>query len=234
MIREMREFHRIIAEQARHMRGLIGDLLDAGRIDSGTLSVAPEPSELAGLVEAARSTFLGGGGRHPVLVDLSGEVRLARWDEIDLDAEVWTVLAERMKANHEHRVPLSCRATEILRTALTVRNGAKLLFPSPRGKPLSDMPLSKLLKEHGVQAVPHGFRCCSRPWRSRKSRREARVRAALRSTRFCATRNLSRGPVEPTSRCRATAWLHHALRRHTWRSHWHLVAERWRGIQTLG
>ena len=116
-------------------------------------------------MEAARSTFLGGGGRHPVLVDLSGEVRLARWDEIDLDAEVWTVLAERMKANHEHRVPLSCRATEILRTALTVRNGAKLLFPSPRGKPLSDMTLSKLLKEHGVQAVPHGFRCCSRPWR---------------------------------------------------------------------
>ncbi len=67
---EMREFHRIIAEQARHMRGLIGDLLDAGRIDSGTLSVAPEPSELAGLVEAARSTFLGAGGTHPVRVDL--------------------------------------------------------------------------------------------------------------------------------------------------------------------
>ena len=67
---EMREFHRIIVEQARHMRGLIGDLLDTGRIESGTLSVAPEPSELAALVERARSTFLGGGGRHPVLVDL--------------------------------------------------------------------------------------------------------------------------------------------------------------------
>ena len=67
---EMREFHRIIAEQARHMRGLIGDLLDAGRIDSGTLSVTPEPSTVAELVERARSTFLGGGGRHAVLVDL--------------------------------------------------------------------------------------------------------------------------------------------------------------------
>ena len=67
---EMREFHRIIAEQARHMRGLIGDLLDAGRIDSGTLSVAPEPSELAALVEEARSTFLGAGGAHAVRVDL--------------------------------------------------------------------------------------------------------------------------------------------------------------------
>ena len=67
---EMREFFRIIEEQAGHMRGLIGDLLDAGRIDSGTLSVAPEPSELAGLVERARNTFVGGGGRHAVLVDL--------------------------------------------------------------------------------------------------------------------------------------------------------------------
>ena len=68
---EMREFHRIIVEQANHMRGLIGDLLDAGRIDSGTLSVAPEPSEVAELVERARNTFVGGGGgRHGVAVDL--------------------------------------------------------------------------------------------------------------------------------------------------------------------
>ena len=87
----------------------------------------------------------------------SGEVRLARWDEIDLDAEVWTVPAERMKANREHRVPLSCRAAEILQAARALRNGSKLVFPSPRGRPLSDMTLSKLLKEQGVQAVPHGF-----------------------------------------------------------------------------
>ena len=52
-----------------HMRGLIGDLLNAGRIDSGTLSVAPEPSELAVLVERARETFVSG-GRHAVVVAL--------------------------------------------------------------------------------------------------------------------------------------------------------------------
>ena len=67
---EMREFHRIIVEQADHLRGLISDLLDAGRIDSGTLSVAPEPSEMAELVERARNTFLGGDGRHGIVVDL--------------------------------------------------------------------------------------------------------------------------------------------------------------------
>ena len=66
---EMRKFFRIIAEQAGHLRGLIRDLLDAGRIDAGTLSVAAEPSEVAALVERARSTFLSGGGRHAVLVD---------------------------------------------------------------------------------------------------------------------------------------------------------------------
>ena len=67
---EMREFHRIIFQQSGHMRGLIGDLLDAGRIDTGTLSVAPEPSGLAELVEQARHTFVGAGGRHAILVDL--------------------------------------------------------------------------------------------------------------------------------------------------------------------
>ena len=77
---EMREFFRIIGEQANHMRGLIGDLLDTGRIESGTLSVAPEPSELSDLVEQARSTFLGGGGRHPVLVDLPAGLPLVMAD----------------------------------------------------------------------------------------------------------------------------------------------------------
>ncbi len=67
---ERHEFYRIIHDQADHMRGLIGDLLDAGRIEAGTLSVAPEPSEVAALVEGARNTFLSGGGRHSVLIDL--------------------------------------------------------------------------------------------------------------------------------------------------------------------
>ena len=65
---EMREFHRIIAEQADHMRGLIGDLLDVGRIDAGTLSVSPEASEVAALVDRARNTFLSGGARHAVSI----------------------------------------------------------------------------------------------------------------------------------------------------------------------
>ena len=71
---EQREFLRIIDEQADHMRGLIGDLLDAGRIDSGTLSVSPEPSDVAALVEGARNAFLSSGGRHDVLIDLPSDL----------------------------------------------------------------------------------------------------------------------------------------------------------------
>ena len=67
---EMHEFHRIIREQAGHMRGLIGALLDAGRIEAGTLSVTPEPSEVTALVDRARNTFLSGDGRHTVRIDL--------------------------------------------------------------------------------------------------------------------------------------------------------------------
>ena len=71
---EMREFFRIIVEQTDHMRGLISDLLDAGRIDTGTLSVAPEPTEVATLVDRARNTFLSGGSGHNVLIDLAPEL----------------------------------------------------------------------------------------------------------------------------------------------------------------
>ena len=67
---EVAQFFRIIDEQADRMDSLIGDLLDAGRIETGTLSVAPEPSDVAVLVDQARGTFISGGGRHTVRIDL--------------------------------------------------------------------------------------------------------------------------------------------------------------------
>ena len=71
---ETRQFFRIIDEQADRMSALIGDLLDAGRIDAGTLSVAPEPSELGELVEQARTAFLSGDSRHTLLIDLPADL----------------------------------------------------------------------------------------------------------------------------------------------------------------
>ena len=64
---ELLQFFRIIDEQADHMRGLISDLLDAGSIEAGTLSI---PSDVASLVDQARNTFLSGGGRHVLHLDL--------------------------------------------------------------------------------------------------------------------------------------------------------------------
>ena len=72
---EMRAYFRLIAEQADRMRRLIDDLLDAGRIEASALSVSPEPTEVAELVERARTTFASSGGRHRVVPDLAPALR---------------------------------------------------------------------------------------------------------------------------------------------------------------
>ena len=77
---EMRQFFRIIDGQADRMRRPIANLLDAGSIEAGTLTVAPEPSNVAALVDQARTTFLTGGGRHPVLIDLPPDLPRAMAD----------------------------------------------------------------------------------------------------------------------------------------------------------
>ena len=59
---EMRQFHRIIRDQTVRMRGLISDLLDMARIETGTLPVDPQPVEVTALVDEARNLFLSGGG----------------------------------------------------------------------------------------------------------------------------------------------------------------------------
>ena len=71
---EVRQFFRIIDEQANYMRGLISDLLDAGQIDAGMLSISPVPAELSTLVDQARNTFLSSGSRHQILIDLPQEL----------------------------------------------------------------------------------------------------------------------------------------------------------------
>ena len=93
----------------------------------------------------------------------SGEVRGATWSEIDLDAGVWIVPGERMKAGREHRVPLSTQAIEIL-GKLPRFVGNDYVFPSPRGKCLSDMALLAVMRRMNAQAVPHGFRSTFRDW----------------------------------------------------------------------
>ena len=77
---EMRQFLRIIVEQADSMRDLIGDLLDVARIETGTLPVSPEPAELLTLVDRARNIFLLSGGKNRFEIDLSPDLPLVMVD----------------------------------------------------------------------------------------------------------------------------------------------------------
>ena len=94
----------------------------------------------------------------------SGEVRLATWDEMDLNAAVWAIPATRMKAKRDHRVPLSSRALAILHHVQKRSDGTGLVFRSLRGKPLSAVTLPRLTKDLAIAAVPHGFRSSFRDW----------------------------------------------------------------------
>ena len=94
----------------------------------------------------------------------SGEVRLATWDEMDTAGRVWTVPAQRMKAKREHRVPLCGRALEVLDAARALGDGNPLVFPMRSGRPVAMSTLPKMLQDHEIAAVPHGFRSSFRDW----------------------------------------------------------------------
>lgn len=91
----------------------------------------------------------------------TGEVLGAHWSEIDLDAKLWTIPGERMKAGNEHRVPLTDRCIEIVGP---VKAAGELVFPGPRGQ-LSNMALLSVLARMGRDDVTvHGFRSTFRDW----------------------------------------------------------------------
>ena len=95
----------------------------------------------------------------------SGEVRRAEWSEIDETKQMWSIPATRTKTGRAHRVPLSSRALAILAEAKDSGHGNPLLFPSARGKPLSDATISKVVRENGINGVPHAIaRACFRSW----------------------------------------------------------------------
>ena len=93
------------------------------------------------------------------------EVRGAVWSELDQDSGVWTIPASRMKTGREQRVPLCGRALEILEAARKLGDGESVIvFANERGRPLDGKRLNRLLRKHGIAAVPHGFRSSFRNW----------------------------------------------------------------------
>ncbi len=92
-----------------------------------------------------------------------GEVRAARWNEID--GETWVIPAENTKTGKPHRVPLSRQALEVLKQArqMSMRQTG-LIFPGNTGREISGHNCNKLFKKLGIDAVPHGFRSSFRDW----------------------------------------------------------------------
>ena len=131
---EVAQFFRIIDEQADRMDSLIGDLLDAGRIDTGTLSVAPEPSELAALVDQARGTFISGGGRHTVRIDLPPDLPRVMADRQRLVQVLNNLLANAARHAPESAPIRIAAEREGLSVAVSVADEGRGIAPDQLGQ----------------------------------------------------------------------------------------------------
>ena len=136
---EVRQYLRIIDAQADHMQGLIGNLLDAGRIEAGTLSVAPEPSEVAALVDGARSTFLSSGARHSVHIDLPPELPWVMADR-ERVVQVLNNLLSNAARHSPESMPIRVEAS---------RDGAHVAVSvSDQGRGVPPQMLGQLFRKH--------------------------------------------------------------------------------------
>jgi integrase len=94
----------------------------------------------------------------------SQEVLKARWDEIDLDAGVWTIAADRMKARKPHRVPLAPEVVALLRSLYVEADNDFVFIGARAAKPLAHTALALVLSRMGLNATVHGFRSAFRDW----------------------------------------------------------------------
>ena len=131
---EVAQFFRIIDEQADRMDSLIGDLLDAGRIDTGTLSVAPEPSDVAVLVDQARGTFISGGGRHTVRIDLPPDLPRVMADRQRLVQVLNNLLANAARHAPESAPIRIAAEREGLDVAVSVADEGRGIAPDQLGQ----------------------------------------------------------------------------------------------------
>ena len=104
----------------------------------------------------------------------TGESIGATWDEIDISAKLWTIPADRMKAEREHKVPLNKQTLSILKDMSEVRNN-EYVFPSNKAG-LSNMAMLKLLKRMGKSDITvHGFRSTFRDWAAESTNHTSEV-----------------------------------------------------------
>jgi integrase len=100
----------------------------------------------------------------------TSETLNAAWDEVDLAKRTWTIPAERMKGDREHRIPLSDRAIAIIEDMKAVKHGAFIFPGAKRGKPMSNMAMLLLLRRMGRDDLTtHGFRSSFRTWTAERT-----------------------------------------------------------------
>ena len=126
---ETRQFFRIVNGQADLMSSLITDLLDASRIDAGTLSVDGAATDVAGLLDQARNTFLSGGGKHDVLIDLPYDMPRVYADEWRIVQVLNNLLTNAARHSPESTPIRMAAAVDGVHVALSVSDEGEGLPP---------------------------------------------------------------------------------------------------------
>ena len=130
---ELRQFLRIIVDQADNMRELIDDLLDVARIETGALPVSPEPTEVARLLDRARNTFLSGWGRNNLDISLEPELPLVMADRRRIAQVIGNLLSNAARHSPESSPIRVSAAREGVHVAVSVTDEG-------RGIPAEQMP----------------------------------------------------------------------------------------------
>ncbi|MCY3991910.1 MAG: ATP-binding protein [Caldilineaceae bacterium] len=131
---EMRQFHRIISEQADRMRSLIRDLLDVAHIETGTLSVSPEPSDTASLVDEARIMFVSAGRTNRIHIDVDPDLPQVMTDRRRIVQVLSNLLANAARYSDE-------QSTITVRAVLKQFQVVVSIADEGRGIPAERLPL---------------------------------------------------------------------------------------------
>ncbi len=149
---EMLQFFRVINDQADRTLSLIADLQDQGRIETGTLSVAPEPADVSRLVDEARSTFVRSGGRHALEIDLPQDLPRVLADPGRVEQVLGNLLSNAARHSPEASPIAVAAARDGRQVAVSVADQG-------RGVPPERLP--QLFRKHAGAAVgsarPGGF-----------------------------------------------------------------------------
>ena len=203
---ELHQFFRVVDEQADHMRGLIADLLDAGRIEAGTLSVSPAPVEVRELVEQARNALLNGGTAHTVIVDLPEDL-----PRVLADGPRIVQVLNNLLANAARHAP----AASPIRVA-AVHDGTHVAISvSDEGPGIPADRLPRLFRKYavpgdgdaksGLRGAGLGLAICKGLVEAHGGRIRAESAGAGQGARFTFTVPAARDPVQPAGAARGRA-----------------------------